>query len=90
MLVRRIHEMHRAENVAVIGHGHGGHAEFLHALAELFDVTSAIEQGIVGVQMQVNELGHGVKASLTQGEWRKRVQTCGYQGCSSDPLCPLW
>ena len=59
MLVRRIDEMHGAEDVAVIGHGHRGHAEFLHALAELFDVTGAIEQGIVGMQMQVDELGHG-------------------------------
>jgi len=45
----------------MIGHGHGGHAKLLHALAELFDVTSAIKQGIVRVQMQVNELGHGLR-----------------------------
>jgi ABC-type phosphate/phosphonate transport system ATPase subunit len=61
MLVRRIHEMHGAENVAVIGHGHSGHAKLLHVLAELFDVTSAIEERIVGVQVQVNELGHGLR-----------------------------
>jgi hypothetical protein len=50
----------------VIGHGHGGHAQLLHALAELFDVTGAIKKGIVGVQVQVDELGHGYAASLTQ------------------------
>ena len=50
--------MHRTKNIAVIGHGDGGHAELLHVLAEFFDVTGAIQQGIVGVQMQVDELGH--------------------------------
>src|SRR3982751_594679 len=74
MLVCRIHEMHGAKNVAVIGHGHGGHAELLHALAQLFDVTSAIEQGIVGVQVQVNKLGHGSVASLTQGPLEERCE----------------
>jgi len=60
MLVSRIHEVHRAKNVAVVGHRHRGHAQFLHALAEFFDVTGAVQQGIVGVQVQVDELGHGV------------------------------
>ena len=54
-----VDEMHGAKNVAVVGHGHGGHPHFLHALAELFDVTRAVEHGVVGVQVQVNELGHG-------------------------------
>ena len=58
VLMGGIDEMHGAENVAVIGHRDCGHAEFLHALAELFDVTSAVQQGVVGVQVQVNELGH--------------------------------
>jgi hypothetical protein len=64
----------------VIGHGYGGHPKFLHALAQLFDITSAIEQGIVGVQVQVNELGHGSKASLTQAASRKAVDGCAFQG----------
>jgi isopentenyl phosphate kinase len=64
----------------VIGHGHGGHAKFLHALAQFVDITSAIEQGIVRVQMQVNELGHWVKASLTQEGSRKTVNGCAFQG----------
>ena len=80
VLVRGIDKVHRAKNVAVIGHGDCGHAEFLHALAEFFDVTSAIEQGIVGVQVQVDELGHGSVASLTQSGQRKGVDGCGIQG----------
>ena len=59
MLVRGIGKMHGAKDIAVVGHGHGGHAEFIHALAELIDVTGAIEQRIVSVQVQVDELGHG-------------------------------
>jgi hypothetical protein len=60
LLVRRIHEVDRAKNVAVVGHGHGRHTQLAYMLAELFDVTSAIEQGIVSMQMQVDELGHGL------------------------------
>ena len=58
-LVRRIHEMHRAEDVAVVGHGHGGHAQLLHPLDKLLDVAGAVEQGVVGMEVQVDELGHG-------------------------------
>jgi hypothetical protein len=64
----------------VIGHGYGGHPKFLHALAQLFDITSAIEQGIVGVQVQVNELGHwDLWVSLTHTRPRKGVEGCGIQ-----------
>jgi hypothetical protein len=38
----------------------------VNVLAEFFDVTSAIEQGVVGVQVQVDELGHGSVGSLPQ------------------------
>ena len=58
VLVGGVDKMHRAEDVAVIGHGDGGHAQFLDALAQLFYVTGAVEQGIVGVEMQVDELRH--------------------------------
>jgi hypothetical protein len=43
----------------MVGHGHGRHAQFLHMLAELFHVTGAVKQRIIGMQMQVNELRHG-------------------------------
>ena len=55
----RIHKVHRAENVAMIGHGHGGHAQFFHALDKLFHVAGAIQHGVIGMEVQVNELGHG-------------------------------
>ena len=53
-----VHEMHRAKDVAVIGHGHGRHAEFLHALDQLLDVASAVEHRVIGVQVQMDELRH--------------------------------
>ena len=58
-LVRRIHEVDRAEDVAVVGHGDRGHAQLFHALDKLFHVAGAVEHGVVGMEMQVNELGHG-------------------------------
>ena len=53
-----VNEMHSAKNIAVVGHGHGGHAEFFYTLAELLDVTSTVEHGIVSVEMEVDELRH--------------------------------
>jgi hypothetical protein len=55
-LVRGIHEMHRAKNISVVGHGHRGHPKFMHAIDEFLDVASAVEQRIIAMQMQVDEL----------------------------------
>jgi hypothetical protein len=55
----RVDEMDCAKNIAVVGHRHGRHPQFLHAIAEFFDITGAVEQGVVRVQVQVYELGHG-------------------------------
>ncbi len=56
-----VDKMDCAKNIAMVGHGHGGHAQLLHALAKLFDITGAVQQGVVRVQVQVDELGHGVR-----------------------------
>ncbi len=50
-------ELHRAEEVAVIGHGHGGHFLLGDDLHQLVDIAGAVEQGIIGVAVQVDE-GH--------------------------------
>ena len=42
-LVRGVHKMHRAKNIAVIGHGHGGHAELFHAVDELLHIASTVK-----------------------------------------------
>ena len=54
----RIDEVDCAKNVAMVGHGHGGHAHLFHALAKFLDVTGAVEHGVVRMQVQVDELGH--------------------------------
>src|SRR5215472_1238242 len=59
ILVRCIHEVHGAEYVAMVGHRHSRHAYLAYMLAKFFNVTGAIQQGIIGVQMKVDELGHG-------------------------------
>jgi hypothetical protein len=48
--------MHGAKNIAVVGHSHGGHPEFLNALDKFLNVASAVEQRIIAMKMQVDEL----------------------------------
>ena len=45
----------RAEEVAVIRHGHGVHAQLFDALHELVNPVAAVEQGILAVQMQMDK-----------------------------------
>ena len=54
-----LEKMHRAVDVAVVGHGDGFLAERGDAIDQLFDVAGAVEEGIFGVQMEVGEFGHG-------------------------------
>ncbi len=49
-------KLDRSEDVAVVGHGHGGHVEFLDALHQLGGIARAIEHGVIGVQVKMNEL----------------------------------
>jgi hypothetical protein len=51
--------VYRAEDVAMIGHGHGRHTHFFGPLAEFLNVAGAVEHGVVSMKMKVNELGHG-------------------------------
>ena len=53
-----IDEMHRAKNIAVVGHSHGRHAKLFGAITELLDVAGAVEHGIVSMKMKVYELRH--------------------------------
>ena len=56
--LRRIEEVHRAVDIAVVGHGDRLLAERGDAVHELVDVASAVQQRVLGVQMQVREFGH--------------------------------
>ena len=43
----------------MVGDRQGGHLEFLRARDQLVDAVGAVEQGVLGMRVQVNE-GHGV------------------------------
>ena len=51
-----VRELHRAKDVAVIGHGDRRHVEFLNALYELGGIASSVEHREIRVQMQMNKL----------------------------------
>src|SRR6185369_16980913 len=51
-----IHKMHCAKDVAVIGHSHGRHSEFLRPFTEQLDVAGSVEHGVIGMQMEMDEL----------------------------------
>src|ERR1700686_4847187 len=55
-LMRGIYKMHRAKNIAVIGHGDRRHAKVMNPVNKFLDVASAIEQGVITMKMQVDEL----------------------------------
>jgi hypothetical protein len=50
-----IEELDTAEQVAVIGHGNGGHLLLGDDVHELLDFASAVEQRVVCMAVEVNE-----------------------------------
>lgn len=53
-----------AEDVAVVRNGHGGHAELLDARHQLVYVAGAVQQGVIGMKVQVDEFRHGAGSIL--------------------------
>jgi hypothetical protein len=43
----------------MIGHGDGFLAEGGDAVDEFIEVASSVEEGVLGVEVEVGELGHG-------------------------------
>jgi hypothetical protein len=62
---RRLVELHRAEHVAVVGHRDRRHAEGLHAGDEVGDLIRAVQQRILGVEVEVGET-HGGQSGVSQ------------------------
>ena len=54
-----VEEVDGAVDVAVVGHGDGLLAEGGDAVDEFVDVAGAVEEGVLGVEMEVGEFGHG-------------------------------
>ncbi len=60
LLLGVVVELDRAEQIAVIGHGHGGHFLLDGQVHQLRDFAGAVEQRVVGMAMQMDKRrGHG-------------------------------
>ena len=57
LLLHGVVELDRAEHVAVVGDGAGRHAQLGDALGQLLGPAGAVEEGVFGVEVEVNE-GH--------------------------------
>ena len=53
--LRRLVEFHGAKHVAVVGDGHGRHAQLLGAVEKLVDAVRPVQQAEFGVQVKMNE-----------------------------------
>ncbi len=78
----RVVELHRAEEVAVVGHGDGGHLLLDHEVHQLGDFAGAVEQGVVGVAVQVDEggVGHFFLGMLFLGGGSYKNSSVGFGG----------
>ena len=56
LLLHGVEEVNGAVDVAVIGHGGSGLAEFAEVGGEFVYVAGSIEEGVIGVEMEVGEL----------------------------------
>ena len=59
LLLGRIEKVHRSVDISVVRHGDGLLPQRRHAVDELVDIASAIQQRIFRMQMQVGEFRHG-------------------------------
>src|ERR1035438_3557876 len=71
-VLRGVIEFDRAEEVAMIGHGDGGHFLLDHDLHQLVDIAGAIEERIVGMAMQMDE-GHGSDDSFCKSSGERAI-----------------
>jgi hypothetical protein len=51
-------EDHRRKHVAVLGHGQCGHFQRRRVVEQLVNATSPIQQRILGMKMEMDEIGH--------------------------------
>ena len=59
---RRVVEGDGGKEIAMLGHRHRRHLQLGHAVEHLADPAGAIEEGELGVQVEVNEIGHRLQA----------------------------
>ncbi len=56
LLLHGVEEVDCAKDVAMVGHGGGGLADFAEVAGEFVDIAGAVEERVVGVKMKVGEL----------------------------------
>ena len=67
-LERRRLELVRAEHVPVVGDGDGVHPEVLHLMDQVLDAVGAVQEGVLGVQVEMNEVGgHPARILVPRG-----------------------
>ncbi len=57
LLFGGVEEVHGAEDVPVVGHGDGFLADVVDVGEQLVDVAGSVEERVIGVEMEVRELG---------------------------------
>jgi hypothetical protein len=68
-LHRRLVELDRAEEVAVVGQRDGREVEVLGLLDELLELGGSVEEAVLRVDVQVDELGVVHDGSATRARW---------------------
>ena len=68
LLLHRVEEVHRAVDVAVVGHGRGGLADLVQVRGQFIDVAGSIEKRVIRMQMEVGKLG-GHTSMLSPRRW---------------------
>ena len=66
LLLHRVEEVNRAIDVAVVGHGRRRLADLGEVFGQLVDVAGSVEEGVIGMKMEVRKLS-GHMASLLLG-----------------------
>jgi hypothetical protein len=61
----------------VVGDGEGGKPEFVGLLHQLVQTTGAIEQGILGVQVQMNKISVRHDGNLARAKEETKLQSVG-------------
>ncbi len=56
LLLHGVEEVDGTEDIAMVGHGGGGLADVFEVRGELVDVAGAVEQGVIGMKMEVGKL----------------------------------
>jgi len=70
---RGVKKLDRAEEIAVISQGYGGHAELFGAGHETVDFAGAVQQAVVGMDVEVDEIGGGERHGMKKQEAAGRL-----------------